>query len=482
MIKNIIFDWSGVVNNNFAQSCEAVNYVLRHFNVPAMTLEEIKADWIQPYMLFYSARIPHLDIEKEKELFYLSYNEAIKTTPNTAFAGMPEMLKLFQAAGLNMIIISSDHPGTLADDLDKFGLNGVFNEVFADVHDKRVGLQDIMTKHNFKNSETVFIGDSTHEVESGQSANMLTCAVTWGFQNKDKLLAARPDFLAESVAELKNIILHRHAPATNVLGVRVSLLDQTTALRIASNYLKSNYQYHIFTPNPEMLVKAASDHYFRDILNTGNLNLCDGFGLWLALKLSSFKLSFRPESGQSPDGVEKSSARITGVDFMFDLCALAARENKKIFLLGSGNREVASKTKDALQSKFPKLNIIGVHPWLTITEDVVTGKLILNELENTRLLEEIKSASPDILFVAFGMGKQEKWIHEYATQIPSLKIAMGVGGAFDYISGKIPRAPRLMRKVGLEWLYRLIREPRRAGRIFNATIKFLYYVGKGSGK
>ena len=87
---------------------------------------------------------------------------------------------------------------------------------------------------------------------------------------------------------------------------------------------------------------------------------------------------------------------------------------------------------------------------------------------------------PDILFVAFGHGKQEKWINEYLRDLPSVKIAMGVGGAFDYLSGQTSRAPLWMRKIGLEWLYRLIREPKRLKRIWRAVIIFPIYFVKSA--
>ena len=82
------------------------------------------------------------------------------------------------------------------------------------------------------------------------------------------------------------------------------------------------------------------------------------------------------------------------------------------------------------------------------------------------------------MFVAFGMGKQEKWIYENLSKMPSVKIAMGVGGSFDFISGKVKRAPLFLLRLGLEWMYRLVQEPRRFKRILNATVKFTYLVLK----
>ena len=100
------------------------------------------------------------------------------------------------------------------------------------------------------------------------------------------------------------------------------------------------------------------------------------------------------------------------------------------------------------------------------------SKLTVDYQENAQTIKQINLAQPDILFVAFGHGKQEIWIHENLAKMPSVKVAMVVGGAFDYVSGKVSRAPCWMRKIGLEWMYRLIKQPTRAYRILKATIIF----------
>ena len=286
---------------------------------------------------------------------------------------------------------------------------------------------------------------------------------------------------------------------TTVLGVKIDTVSHTEALEKVAGFLSSQGQFKIFTPNPEMLVKAQKDEYFKKVLNSGDLNLCDGFGLWLALRLS-----FRPKRS----GVEKSRLdgrdsstrlgmtieRIAGVDFMLDICALAEKENKLVYLLGSRSDEVVKKTAENLQKQFPKLKIVGGDKGPAIKENVelrmtndesidnVTieqlnneSNLVIHQQENDRIINQIKQTEPSIVFVAFGMGKQEKWIYENISKLPSVKIAMGVGGAFDYLSGAVPRAPLLIRKIGLEWVYRLLRQPKRAGRVFNATIKFIFY-------
>lgn len=250
-----------------------------------------------------------------------------------------------------------------------------------------------------------------------------------------------------------------------LLDVRIDEINKTTALEKAAEFLQGTKSKKIFTPNPEMLVKAHADLYFKKVLNGGDLNLCDGMGLVIA---SGFKLK-----------------RIPGVDFMLELCALAEKNNKSIFLLGSRKEEVLTNTATKLLQRFPKLKIAGYCNGPEVAENNITMKqynnetnLLVDPAEQQKTTDLINSTRPDIVFVAFGMGKQEKWIDQNLAELPSVTIAMGVGGSFDFISGRIKRAPLLLRRLGLEWLYRLWQEPKRLARIFNATVHFLYLVIK----
>lgn len=245
----------------------------------------------------------------------------------------------------------------------------------------------------------------------------------------------------------------------HILGVKVHTLAKKQALEQVKVFLAGNGQHTIFTPNPEMLVEASKDSYFKEILNHGSLNLCDGRGIELASK-------------QKID-------RIPGVDFMVDLCALAEQEGKSVYLLGSYNKNVVEKTVQKLKQKFPLLRVVGFHlgPEVQVSRDMYhVSYLTYNEEENASIVEDIIRSAPDILFVAFGHNKQERWIYEFLPQLPSVKIAMGVGGAFDYLSGSVKRSPVWMRKFGLEWLYRVIMQPHRLKRIWNATVVFGWYV------
>lgn len=237
----------------------------------------------------------------------------------------------------------------------------------------------------------------------------------------------------------------------HILDVRIDDMNKKNAIQEVAHLLSLPGQFKIFTPNPEMIVKAQEDEYFKQVLNSGDLNLCDGMGVRIFT------------------GIE----RVPGVDFMLDLCQLAVEKEKRIYLLGSGNDEVVYKVYIKLLKRFPLLKIAGYDKGPEIKDTLSAGTQVQDDS-----LEKINAVKPDILFVAFGMGKQEKWISENLAKMPSVKIAMGVGGSFDFIAGKAKRAPLFLRRLGLEWLYRLMQEPRRIGRIFNATFKFVYLYFK----
>ncbi|MEK7158753.1 MAG: WecB/TagA/CpsF family glycosyltransferase, partial [Patescibacteria group bacterium] len=159
--------------------------------------------------------------------------------------------------------------------------------------------------------------------------------------------------------------------------------------------------------------------------------------------------------------------RWTGTDFVWLLAEIAQERNQSLFLYG-GFGDVPQRAAFVLHQRFPRLKIFG-------TENGTRSDG--TRLPDQEIIERIQKKSPDVLLVALGagrgeQGKQERWILEHQRALPSVKIAMGVGGAFDYLSGRVRRAPKWMRRIGLEWLFRLIQQPWRASRIFRATILF----------
>ncbi len=238
----------------------------------------------------------------------------------------------------------------------------------------------------------------------------------------------------------------------NILGIKIDNLGKTEVLKKIDDFLSDGRQHHLVTANPEMVVAAGKDEKFLEILNKADLTVPDGFGLILAARYLRQPLQ----------------ERITGVDLMLDICQIAEQKNCSVYLLG-GEEGISKRAAEKIVKKFPRLRVAGAESG---------GKMEISDFrfQISDLIKKINNAEPNILFVALGAGKQEKFIAENLDKMSSVKIAMGVGGAFDFISGKIKRAPKWMRKIGLEWLWRLFIEPWRLKRILTATIKFSWLV------
>ncbi|MBI5229937.1 MAG: WecB/TagA/CpsF family glycosyltransferase [Candidatus Magasanikbacteria bacterium] len=248
---------------------------------------------------------------------------------------------------------------------------------------------------------------------------------------------------------------------TSITIFAVSLENKTKAelFELFKACLNGSKQKMIVTPNPEMLVFARKNKLFCAVLNHAAARLIDGFGLTLAARLFY--------------GI--TLERFPGVSAVRDIIIIAAQKSKKVFLLG-GNDAVLKKVIAMWSREFPQFQIMGaVGPRITLDQNNENGFRV-DETENKCAIALIQQAAPDILLVGFGHGKQELWISAMLSRFPSVRLAMGVGGSFDYLSGLVPRAPRWMRKIGLEWLYRLACEPRRIKRIFNAVVVFPLYV------
>jgi len=239
-----------------------------------------------------------------------------------------------------------------------------------------------------------------------------------------------------------------------ILGVPIDAVTRTEALAAAGSFLEGGFGRAVFTPNPEMLVLARRDREFRDILARGDLNIPDGFGLVLAAKWRGASL---PE-------------RVTGTDLMQDISRLAGERGRRVFLLG-GEPGVAAAAADVLKKRHPGTNIVGAESGGRVVRDAA-GRLAIDP----RAMAALKESRPEIVFVAFGHRSQEEWILQNLPELPTVRLAMGIGGAFDFIAGKAARAPKFMQMIGLEWFWRLIREPRRWRRIWNAVVVFPFLV------
>jgi N-acetylglucosaminyldiphosphoundecaprenol N-acetyl-beta-D-mannosaminyltransferase len=216
-----------------------------------------------------------------------------------------------------------------------------------------------------------------------------------------------------------------------ILGVRVDAAGCDDLLALVDAWVAGGGPHQIVTLNPEMLVAAHRDPAFRHVLNQANLNVADGVGLLLAAQLLG-----RPLRG-----------RVTGSDGIHLLAAHCAQRGYRPYLLGAapGVAEVAAHR---LALANPGLEVAGVYAGSARVED------------EEEVIARIREVAPDLLLVAYGVPAEEQWIARNRERL-GVPVMIGVGGAFDFVAGVTKRAPLRVRRLGLEWLYRLLREPWR---------------------
>ncbi len=223
--------------------------------------------------------------------------------------------------------------------------------------------------------------------------------------------------------------------SVSFFGIPVVDLTMHDLVTRVEHHLLGRQPTHIVNLNPHHFLIAQNDVDFGQICKSGDIVFADGIGIAFASIL----------------GDRTIHNRFTGLDLMTDLCRLSAEKGYSIFLFG-GQHGIVDRCAENLRSTFPRLRIVGsLEP--PLANDV-------RLFENHGIIRTINEANPDILFVALGAPKQEKWIEHFRGKL-SVPIMMGVGGSFDILGGRFSRAPRWMRAAGLEWLFRLATEPTR---------------------
>jgi N-acetylglucosaminyldiphosphoundecaprenol N-acetyl-beta-D-mannosaminyltransferase len=214
----------------------------------------------------------------------------------------------------------------------------------------------------------------------------------------------------------------------SVLDVNIDNINIQEALKKAEELLASKESGLIVTPNPEMIVASLKDLELRNVINNAYLSVADGVGLMVAGRILG----------------RKFKQRMAGIDLMLELVNVAKEKRYKIFLFGGkeGVAEEAAKVLDA--------DVVGTYQGYSMNEHQV--------------IDAIKKSKPDMLFVGMGSPKQEKWAAKHLKEL-GVPLVMCVGGSLDVIAGRAKRAPVIMRRVGIEWLWRLITEPRRWRRM-----------------
>lgn len=255
----------------------------------------------------------------------------------------------------------------------------------------------------------------------------------------------------------------------DILGVKVDQVNMSQAVGIVEEWLKKpSEKYYIVTPNVEFIMLALKDKSFQKILNKADLAIPDSARLsWASYILSQKKFITKVLSWPLfliPNLVPvKQFDVVAGTDLMDQLITQSAKKGYRIGFLGGG-KIVAEELKECLLKKYPDLKVS------------LANSNVKVDLEGNIISSGLNIPETDILFVAFGQGKQEKWIVKNLAKYP-VKVMMGVGGAFDYLSNKVPRAPKNARQLGFEWLFRLVYQPWRIKR-FLSLFQFVFLVLK----
>lgn len=228
-----------------------------------------------------------------------------------------------------------------------------------------------------------------------------------------------------------------------LLGFDIDTFDQESAINYTKSLIENKKGGQVITINPEMIEYGLKNPDFAEILNNADLVIPDGVGVKIGLKIKGFNVQ-----------------RIAGIEFSHKLIEECAKKNFSIALIGA-KPEIIKKATENLKAEFANLNIIYTQDgYYKNVEDVYW---------------ELGEKKPQLLLVALGSPKQEIFIKNYRINHPET-VMIGVGGSFDVWSGEVQRAPVIYQKLGLEWLYRTIKEPQRFKRIFPTLPRFLFRV------
>ena len=232
-----------------------------------------------------------------------------------------------------------------------------------------------------------------------------------------------------------------------ILGVKVDAVTMAEAVARVENLVAEKKSSLVATANAEMLLNATHDAELKKILNAADLVVPDGTGtVWAAHHLG-FEM---PE-------------RVAGFDLVQELMKISPAREIKFFLFGAVPT-IADKAKLKAEELYPGIKIVG------------TRNGYFKPADEPEIISQIKNSRPDILLAALGVPKQEKWLFKYKDEL-KIPVSVGVGGTFDVMAGVVKRAPLWMQKARLEWLFRAMLQPSRAGRLL-ALPKFVWKVHK----
>lgn len=235
----------------------------------------------------------------------------------------------------------------------------------------------------------------------------------------------------------------------DVLGVSISNVTMNEARNKVKEFVKSDKFHSIYTPNPEIVMLAKNDPEFHQILEGADLVVPDGIGVVIASKIKKNPL---PE-------------RVAGYDLVQNTMQDAVKEGYKYYFFGS-KPGISEEAAVKMRETYPGIEIVGTRNGYFKPED------------EAEIIADINASGANILLVALGAPKQEKWIEANKHLMPNVRVAIGVGGSLDVMSGNVKRAPKAFQKLGLEWFYRLLKEPTRFKRMLvlpEFLIKVIFY-------
>lgn len=232
-----------------------------------------------------------------------------------------------------------------------------------------------------------------------------------------------------------------------ILGINITGTSTSEVLARVEGLITDSVKFYIVTPNPEIILMAQRDEKLKNAMNGTELAIPDGIGLKFAI----------------PD-----LPIIKGRELFSELIKLSNKKMWKVFLLGGLGQEAELATKNLIK-RYKDIKILSDRGW-KLDQNAEPATEVDRKLQFDTITK-INKFKPQLLFVAFGNPKQEIWVHENYSKL-NIGGAMAVGGAFRYVAGLSALPPKWMASAGLEWLYRLITEPRRIGRVFNAVLVF----------
>lgn len=235
----------------------------------------------------------------------------------------------------------------------------------------------------------------------------------------------------------------------NILGVKVDMVTIPEAADKIMGFLNEEGMHEVYTPNSEIIMVAYKDAEFADILNRASLLTADGIGVVYASRILKKPIK----------------ERAAGYDIACKVLEKINYTEHSLFLFG-GKPGVAEKAEKNLKAKYPGLKVAGTRNGYFKPED------------EPEIVKQINGSGADLVFVCLGAPKQEKWIDAHKDELKA-RVAMGIGGSLDVFAGTAERAPEFFCKTGLEWFYRLCKEPWRAGRMAQLPVFGMTVIAKG---